>query len=43
VANKPALASERWIDSSAAIWIAWGLVVLLYAGMLLHANLVPTI
>jgi hypothetical protein len=43
MANKPGLASERWVDSSAAIWIAWGIVILLYAGMLLHANLVPTI
>ena len=38
--NDPGLTSKRWGDSIVTLWIAWGIVFLLYAGMLLHSNLV---
>jgi hypothetical protein len=39
MANDPGLTSERWVDTTAAIWIVWGIVLLVYAGMLLYSNL----
>jgi hypothetical protein len=41
VASKQELTSKPWADSSVAIWTVWAIVVVLYAAMFLHANLMP--
>jgi hypothetical protein len=36
--DDPALTSKGWGDSIVTLWIAWGIVFLLYGGLLFHFN-----